>query len=589
LSVKLSSKKSVRSSTNLLLAIPLILSAFTHLWNPIGFPSIYVDEGHYMRRAIQVLEGIGHQESPNQFNEYHSYDHPYFGQIFLAFIFRIIDYPSSLNPKPGDISSIQKLYFVPRVFMGLLAIIDTFLVYKIAERRYNRNVALVASILFAVMPMTWLLRRILLEPIQLPFLLSSILFAVYYNTTDNQNKKSNSSSYNMSVILPSGIFLGLAIFTKIPAITMIPLVGYLIISSAAANAANKNKHKNNNSKDNTSGSSSVITKKLRNIITNLRNLPNLKALGLWFIPVILIPAIWPIYAIKYGQLDEWLNDINWQTTGRHGSLFNSVNAIFEIDPVLSVLGIIGAVYATIRRDFFFLLWVLPYILFLYFVGYSQYIHMVPLIPLFSIATATLVEDLSNKSEAVISKRKIPIKRSADQKRITSYLGSDDIAPTQIPTFHQQKKNSRICFLALLALAIFGLENVSMLILTNVNSSFFESYAAIVKHIPDSSDTNDGDDKVTMIAARKWGIYYFWIPKYVFHKDLTYLNEKSKEIPQTEKVITVDGNFSKKDAEMTGAVLIGKVHNIARNYDEEKYPYTNMKYNEMANYEIRANY
>ena len=43
----------------LLIFIPLILSAFTHIWNPIGFPAIHVDEGHYMRRAMQVIEGLG--------------------------------------------------------------------------------------------------------------------------------------------------------------------------------------------------------------------------------------------------------------------------------------------------------------------------------------------------------------------------------------------------------------------------------------------------------------------------------------------------------------------------------------------------
>ena len=46
---------------------------------------------------------------------------------------------------------------------------------------------------------------------------------------------------NVPRILISGIFLGLAIFTKIPAFTMIPLVGYLIFT--AANAVDNN---NNN-------------------------------------------------------------------------------------------------------------------------------------------------------------------------------------------------------------------------------------------------------------------------------------------------------------------------------------------------------
>ena len=44
--------------------------------------------------------------------------------------------------------------------MGLLAILDTFLLFKITERRYGIAVALIASVLFAVMPMTWVLRRV---------------------------------------------------------------------------------------------------------------------------------------------------------------------------------------------------------------------------------------------------------------------------------------------------------------------------------------------------------------------------------------------------------------------------------------------
>ena len=69
--------------------------------------------------------------------------------------------------------------------MGLLAVVDTFLVYKISDRMYGRKVAFIASIFFAVMPMTWILRRILLDSILFPFLLSSIFFALYY-TKDQQ-------------------------------------------------------------------------------------------------------------------------------------------------------------------------------------------------------------------------------------------------------------------------------------------------------------------------------------------------------------------------------------------------------------------
>ena len=61
------------------LAIPLALSAFTHLWNPIGFPAIHADESTYLLRSVQVLEaeGVLPTGAPH-------YDHPYFGQIFLV-------------------------------------------------------------------------------------------------------------------------------------------------------------------------------------------------------------------------------------------------------------------------------------------------------------------------------------------------------------------------------------------------------------------------------------------------------------------------------------------------------------------------
>src|SRR5688500_17587040 len=108
----------------LLLAIPLSLSAFTQLWNPTGFPYFVGDEGHYIRRSLQVLEQSDTQEGAR-------YDHPYFGQLFLAGIFKLIGYPDSLNPVPGDVNSTQMLYMVPRVIIGLLAELDTIILYKI--------------------------------------------------------------------------------------------------------------------------------------------------------------------------------------------------------------------------------------------------------------------------------------------------------------------------------------------------------------------------------------------------------------------------------------------------------------------------
>jgi hypothetical protein len=45
------SLRKISSTSLLFLVIPIALSAFTHLWNPIGFPFVHGDEGHYLRRA----------------------------------------------------------------------------------------------------------------------------------------------------------------------------------------------------------------------------------------------------------------------------------------------------------------------------------------------------------------------------------------------------------------------------------------------------------------------------------------------------------------------------------------------------------
>jgi 4-amino-4-deoxy-L-arabinose transferase-like glycosyltransferase len=156
----------------------------------------------------------------------------------------------------------------------------------------------IAATLFAVMPMTWLFRRVFLNTILMPFLLSSILFAVYlrvpHNTVtivqnrnneeyhnyksdkghhrSNINNNSTNKDINTSsaispefdrrkilLVIISGIFLGLSIFTKNPVITMIPLVGFLVFT-------NSNR--------------------------------SLKALGLWFAPIILIPLIGHTLCLK---------------------------------------------------------------------------------------------------------------------------------------------------------------------------------------------------------------------------------------------------------------------------------------------------
>jgi hypothetical protein len=449
----------------LFLAIPLVLSAYTHLWNIAGFPSVHVDEAHYMRRAMLVSKNLGPQDP------YYQYDHPYFGQIFLAAVLGMIGYPNSLNPSAdGNVHSIEMLYLVPRVLMGLLAVLDTFLVYKIAERRYSRNVALIASVVFAVMPATWLLRRIYLDSILLPFLLSSILLAIYTKSTKVDTKDNhNSVGINRNIIvLLSGILLGLSIYTKIPAFTMIPLVGLLI-------------YQNNNK--------------------------SLKTLGLWFIPVILIPLMWPAYSISVGQFDEWRGGFQHQTQRTGIPLLDSVTTMFEIDPVMVSLGTAGLVFTIIKRDFFCLLWIVPFTLFSVGIGYLQYFHLIIILPALCIAIGRLIEGLST----TIIKSRI-------------------------------RQNSSI-FCTVVIIGIFGLISSSILITSNVNSSYFQTYAFVVQYPPHVDNDHNKNERVTLVTNHWWGFNLLWISSYVLGEPYDFL------------LAGTDGNIPKTPVKTEKALLL----------------------------------
>ena len=355
--------------------------------------------------------------------------------------------------------------------MGVLAVIDTFLLYKIAERRYNTSVALAASILFAVMPLSWIIRRVFLESIQLPFILSSIMFAVYSNSRSmNSNNISNKfNNGEMIIILISGIFLGLAIFTKISVFIMIPLISFLIYSN--------NRHK------------------------------GFKALGIWLVPVILIPSIWPMYAVLEGEADKWIEGLFWQTS-REGIGIQSLGGVFRVDAQLLVLGIAGSIYAVvIRKDIFCLLWIIPFLIFLSLIGLVRTHNYIPLLPIFCLAGGVLIADIYK----LFRINKMSFKRAL----ITgSIIG---------------------------AIAGFALLNAILYIPSNANSTYFEIYSFVVGKLPSYGDDGENvntTNRVTVVG-RNWVISSFsWIPNTLYGNDHEFRTLNSESKIKTEKVLLV---------------------------------------------------
>ena len=468
----------------LILLSIILVSCFFHLWNLDGFPSIYRDEDHYLRKAMHIMEGEGLQEDSDDLISYqsHKYDHPYFGQLFLGGVLKLIGYPDILSPKAGDVHSIELLYLVPRVIMGLLAVVDTFLIYKIGQVRYNKNIGLLSAAIFAVVPITWVLRRIWLEPIQLPFILLSILFAIYLN---KKSTKASITKYffqeKLITTIFSGVFLGIAIFTKIPAFLFIPLIAFLIFSL---------------------------------------NKQNLKYLGLWFIPVIIIPLIWPANALYLGELDEWFNALTWQSERTNNGIFVAFQKLFMIDPLFLVISIFSVAIGAIRKDLFILLGVLPFIIFCCVIGYVSYWHLIPIIPILSISVSLMIFDLA--------------KRFLQTRNHTIFLLIfifSIIIPSCIISTNLITSNTTEFHLNVISAISKEVKNFN---LNNNNTT--------LGNIDKNQNSDNDKNKLTVLGTNYW----LWIPKYILDSGKNmYKNNFIADDVKTDNILLVAGdNFIK---------------------------------------------
>ncbi len=372
---------------------------------------------------------------------------------------------------------------------------DTLLIYMIASKRYGQNVALIASILFAVMPFTWILRGILLDSLLLPLMLASILIAIH---SENSQKR-------MPLVLVSGILLGLAIFTKIPAFTMIPLVAFIIFSSS---------------------------KSWKNV-------------GIWLIPVILIPLIWPVYSIYVEQFEYWEQSVIWQSQ-RTNDLLEIIYYFLLIDPFVFLVGFSGIVYSAIRKDWFVLLWLIPFLLFISLVGYKQYFHLIPIFPILCIGGAIILENMV--------------------KRI------------------QKPKIRREILVA--SITVFGLLSTGLVIVNDLSGSQFEVIEYVLKNVDDSNTT------ILASPIYSW-IFLAYDKENVlldYSQIMFYPIETEKVMLIVDEHFLIDIDRGKELSEIynktkTIETFRGNVNDI----DNNPYPYTSMKLIfESSHIEVRVN-
>lgn len=467
----------ISKRSNLFLLIALILSIFTCFYNLLQYPPLLYDEGTYIGKAMHLVNTHSPQEGT-------LYDHPFFGQIFLGGILWLAGYShfSPVLQQNNLVASVESLWVVPRLLTGMMGLIDTFFVFKISERRYGIWIAFMAAVLFALMPIVWFLRNIFLETIELPLLLSSIFIAIYASDT---LRRIDSSEKTLSLILLSGVLMGLAIFTKISVFSMIPLFGYIF-------------WKSHNQK--------------------------LRFIGIWLIPVITIPLVWPAYALLHGEMNRWWDGIYWQShrqmeevnfmqVAKENTLLNAIFLNFHKMPIIIVVGFAGLAFSAIRKDFFLLIWAVPFLLFLFLIGFVREFHLIPVLPVLSISAAILIHKII-----------------------------DILTKTRKNTYNL----SLICIISLIV--FFGVVNSPILFNSNQNNAEVISATAVIMWY-----LQDNPNLITMISNH----VYSWIPKYITNPENEYLIPEisSNQNPKHEKLLLVaDRSFV---GTMSGNDSVGK--------------------------------
>jgi hypothetical protein len=268
-----------------------------------------------------------------------------------------------------------------------------------------------------------------------------------------------------------------------------------------------------------------------------------------------------------GEFDLWVDGVLWQTSERPSRpLIGTIETFFEMDPVLFVLSMAGLIFAAVKRDFFLLLWAIPFLIFLYAIDYVSSFHLIPLVPAFCIAASRFLVEIIGKIK-FIKKNKI---------------------------------KQTLPFAVISGIIIFGLVSTIMLITTNVNSSVYKALAVIVQKLPNKDDTNN-TAAITLVAAPT----YFWLPRYAFDKPFYEKSYFSGSPLESEKYIVVadrglmqsiSGTANRppnplmKSLYENSQTIDTVVPDDNTKYNVKKYPYSNMLQNPRSKeIEIRSNY
>jgi hypothetical protein len=370
---------------------------------------------------------------------------------------------------------------------------------------------------------------------------------VYLNSLNSLKPK-----ISWILILLSGILMGLAIFTKAPLVAMLPLLIFYV-------------YKYNR---------------------------EISQTALFVAPVIIITLIWPLDALIKGEIDLWMLGITSQIERQNDSILNSLYDIFLVDPIILTLGLVGLIFAIIKKDIFLILGIIPFVIFFtFFISYVNWFYLIPIFGFLCISSGVLFEWLIryfSKYKAVTilipvivivfggfsTFALISTNVSSFQFEAMSYLNSILLGNPEHQTRTENMYNNQ----------------------TDISNDFFQ-YDEIQNEA--NFDNEWTPNKSTVIIASP---IYSWVYKFMYQYENTFYSySENKDIKNASTVILVLDRYFRdyltNNAEsrnnswnqnlatseklytaFTGLNTSKYFTGNSKNYDFYQYPYTSMRFN-----------
>lgn len=315
---------------------------FSSCFGLVSFPEYFWDEGVYVDRATNFVKTLQMYQDPNYI------DHPPLGWIIPSLLFAVIGFPDSIVHLHAHDMNLQLflLFLIPRLVAASYVIPIAILVYKLSDRLYsNKKFALISLATFGLIPAFWPFRNLLLDPLMILFVLSSLFFIIPKN--DNHPSKSKS--------IVSGLLFGCALLVKFSALFFLPAI----------------------------------------IIYGLRNKARYNTI--WSISLIVTLFAWIVAMSSQHYLSHLVSTQIWQASRTSSLPYGiALQILVTIIPIGLVFGITGIVQLAKKRQFFAPLLSVPYLGFLFRGGFVGFVHTIPILPILSIFSGKPLYDFANR-------------------------------------------------------------------------------------------------------------------------------------------------------------------------------------------------